>query len=49
MVTLSTMVGALVLSRAVDDRHLSDDILRAAAEALLVPMRATQTSNGGDL
>ena len=48
MVTLSTMVGALMLSRAVEDRHLSDDILRAATDALLAPMRATPTSKGDD-
>jgi hypothetical protein len=30
---LSGMVGALVLARAVDDRTLSDEILRAAREA----------------
>lgn len=37
MVIMSTMVGALVLSRAVDDQQLSGDILRASTQALLGP------------
>jgi TetR/AcrR family transcriptional regulator, transcriptional repressor for nem operon len=35
LVTLATMVGALVLSRAVDDERLSKRFLRAATESLL--------------
>lgn len=35
MVIISTMVGALILSRAVEDQQLSGDILRASTEALL--------------
>lgn len=33
--TLSTMVGALILARAVEDPALSSDILQAAAKSLL--------------
>ncbi len=33
--TLSTMVGALILSRAVNDEHLSKSFLRASADHLL--------------
>lgn len=35
MVTLSTMVGALILSRAVEDEELSSRILQASIRALL--------------
>lgn len=35
MVVISTMVGALILSRAVEDPQLSSDILRASTQALL--------------
>lgn len=35
MVIMSTMVGALILSRAVEDQQLSGDILRASTQALL--------------
>ncbi|WP_331374324.1 TetR/AcrR family transcriptional regulator [Sinorhizobium chiapasense] len=36
IVALSTMVGALVLSRAVDDERLSKRILQAAADGMLL-------------
>ncbi len=39
---LSTMVGALVLSRAVDDEQLSNRFLKAAAESLLADEGAWQ-------
>jgi TetR/AcrR family transcriptional repressor of nem operon len=39
MAILSTMVGALILSRAVNDEHLSKQFLQAAAES--VPMRSS--------
>lgn len=35
MVIMATMVGALALSRAVEDQQLSGDILRASTQALL--------------
>ena len=35
MVTLSTLVGALILSRAVEDQQLSSRILQASTQALL--------------
>lgn len=35
--TLATMIGALVLARAVDEPELSDRILRAARKSLLPP------------
>jgi len=35
MAILSTMVGAVVLSRAVNDERLSKQFLQAAAESLL--------------
>ncbi|MGO4622393.1 TetR/AcrR family transcriptional regulator [Ensifer sp. 2YAB10] len=38
---LSTMVGALVLSRAVDDEQLSNRFLQAAAESLLADESAS--------
>ncbi|MGN7733184.1 TetR/AcrR family transcriptional regulator [Ensifer sp. 22564] len=41
---LSTMVGALVLSRAVDDEQLSNRFLKAAAESLLADEGASQAS-----
>ena len=34
LANLSTLVGALILARSVDDRTLSDDLLSAAAESL---------------
>lgn len=34
---LSAMIGALVLSRAVSDEHLSDQILNSVTEGLLAP------------
>jgi TetR/AcrR family transcriptional repressor of nem operon len=37
LVTYSTMLGALVLARAVDDPALSDEILAAVAEAVGAP------------
>lgn len=42
LVTLATMVGALILSRAVADERLSKRVLRAATEALL------RNAPGGD-
>jgi TetR/AcrR family transcriptional repressor of nem operon len=42
MAALSTMVGAVVLSRAVNDKRLSKQFLHAAAESVLA------TSSGGD-
>lgn len=36
IVTLSTMVGALVLSRAVNDKRLSESFLQAAANGVLL-------------
>ncbi|KSV61098.1 TetR/AcrR family transcriptional regulator [Sinorhizobium sp. Sb3] len=44
IVALSTMVGALVLSRAVDDEQLSNRFLKAAAESLLADEGASQAS-----
>jgi TetR/AcrR family transcriptional regulator, transcriptional repressor for nem operon len=34
LATMAALVGALVLSRAVDDREFSDDILDATAASL---------------
>jgi TetR/AcrR family transcriptional regulator, transcriptional repressor for nem operon len=39
LVTLSTMVGALLLARAVDDPRLSDGLREAALDHLLPPAR----------
>jgi TetR/AcrR family transcriptional repressor of nem operon len=44
MAILSTMVGALVLSRAVNDEQLSKQFLQAAAESVL-----TESTAGGPL
>ncbi|RNF34382.1 TetR/AcrR family transcriptional regulator [Paracoccus methylarcula] len=43
---LSTMVGALVLSRSVNDPHLSEQILHAAADSLLAAASAEDTAGG---
>jgi len=37
LVTVSTMVGALLLARAVDDQHLSDSLREAALQHLTPP------------
>ncbi|GAA0391677.1 hypothetical protein GCM10009530_48730 [Microbispora corallina] len=34
MLTLSALVGAALMARAVDDRELSDELLAAVAEQL---------------
>lgn len=44
--TLSTMVGALLLSRAVDDRQLSRRILQAAAKELQMHEAAGDAQQG---
>lgn len=46
MAILSTMVGALVLSRSVNDAHLSEQILHAAADSLLAAMSADDAAGG---
>lgn len=40
MVVLSTMVGAVLLSRAVNDEQMSKRFLKAAAESLLAESSA---------
>ena len=47
MATLSTMVGALLLSRVVNDERLSKRFLQAAAESVLLgaPPRAARPSS----
>jgi TetR/AcrR family transcriptional regulator, transcriptional repressor for nem operon len=39
LAALSTMVGAVILARAVDDRALRDELLEAARSAVSVPSR----------
>jgi TetR/AcrR family transcriptional repressor of nem operon len=46
MAILSTMVGAMVLSRAVNDQYLSEQFLKAAAESLLVAAPADDAQQG---
>jgi TetR/AcrR family transcriptional regulator, transcriptional repressor for nem operon len=46
MATLSTMVGALVLSRAVNDGQLSKRFLQAAAESVLPAASAGKAPSG---
>jgi TetR/AcrR family transcriptional repressor of nem operon len=43
MAILSTMVGAVVLSRAVNDRQLSKQLLQAAAKSVLVESSASDS------
>jgi len=44
---LATMVGALILARAVDDPALSDRILAASAKELTASRRVTGRNSGG--
>jgi len=46
MAILSTMVGALVLSRAVNNKRLSKRLLQAAAKNVLVRSSATDSTQG---
>jgi TetR/AcrR family transcriptional repressor of nem operon len=46
MAILSTMVGAVVLSRAVNDERLSKQILRAAAESVRTASSAGDAEHG---
>jgi TetR/AcrR family transcriptional repressor of nem operon len=46
MAILSTMVGAVVLSRAVNDERLSKQFLQAAAESVLTVSSASDTRQG---
>ncbi|BCH24461.1 TetR family transcriptional regulator [Mesorhizobium sp. L-8-10] len=46
MAILSTMVGAVVLSRAVNDERLSKQFLRAAAESVLTESSANKAQRG---
>jgi TetR/AcrR family transcriptional regulator, transcriptional repressor for nem operon len=46
LVTLATLVGTVVLARAVDDEDLSEELLQAARVALKVPSQAQANSNG---
>ncbi|MCP1968555.1 TetR/AcrR family transcriptional regulator [Bradyrhizobium elkanii] len=45
MAILSTMVGAVVLSRAVNDEHLSGHLLQAAAESVLKETEGNSQEN----
>jgi TetR/AcrR family transcriptional repressor of nem operon len=47
MAILSTMVGAVLLSRAVNDKRLSKRFLQAAAESVLMASSAGDGSAGG--
>ena len=46
MAILSTMVGAVLLSRAVNDEHLSKRFLQAAAESVLTASSAGDAQLG---
>ena len=46
MAILSTMVGALLLSRAVNDEHLSKRFLQAAAESVMAASSAGDAQLG---
>ena len=46
MAILSTMVGAVVLSRAVNDEQLSTQFLQAAAESVLMGSSASDAQQG---
>jgi TetR/AcrR family transcriptional repressor of nem operon len=46
MAILATMVGALVLSRAVNDEQLSKQFLQAAAESVLTGLSAGEAQQG---
>jgi TetR/AcrR family transcriptional repressor of nem operon len=46
MAILSTMVGAVVLSRAVNDERLSKQFLQAATKAVLMGSSAGDTQEG---
>jgi hypothetical protein len=46
MAILSTMVGALILSRAVDDERLSKRFLQAAANGVLMASSASNAPQG---
>jgi TetR/AcrR family transcriptional regulator, transcriptional repressor for nem operon len=46
MAILSTMVGAVVLSRAVNDERLSKQFLQAAAESVLIGSSASDARQG---
>jgi TetR/AcrR family transcriptional repressor of nem operon len=46
MAALSTMVGAMVLSRAVNDEHLSKQFLQAAAKSVLMGPAANSPQPG---
>ena len=47
LANLSTMVGAVILARAVDDQDLADDLLQAAAEACAGGTEAPGDVGGG--
>ncbi len=46
MAILSTMVGAVVLSRAVNDERLSKQFLQAAAKGVLMGLSAGDAQQG---
>jgi TetR/AcrR family transcriptional repressor of nem operon len=46
MTILSTMVGALVLSRAVNNKRLSKRFLQAAAKSVLMTSSASDAQQG---
>jgi TetR/AcrR family transcriptional repressor of nem operon len=46
LATLSTMVGALVLSRAVNNKRLSKQFLQAAAKSVLTTSSASESQQG---
>ena len=46
MAILSTMVGAVLLSRAVNDKRLSKQFLHAAAESVLMASSAGDAQQG---
>ncbi|RXT57415.1 TetR family transcriptional regulator [Bosea sp. Tri-44] len=46
MAVLSTMVGAVLLSRAVNDEHMSKRLLQAAAESVLAQLPAGEARSG---
>ncbi len=46
MAILSTMVGAVVLSRAVNDEQMSKRFLKAAAESVLTGSSAGEAQEG---
>jgi TetR/AcrR family transcriptional repressor of nem operon len=46
MATLSTMVGAVVLSRALNDERLSRQVLQAAADSVRTASSARDSKSG---